>query len=234
MIEDKIVQLVNLSTGESVARLSDAQVQELRRYFEQESVTDTNFYISPETIEFLREQGAGELADVLATALGNAQEVQVGYVPIPSTGSGYVRGRLLGLETQTPLTGYKIEAYDEDITLDDLLGWCYADSQGKFELQFDESAFKDSAMLDVEGEPEVKLRILNVEGEKLGWVGIVRAKEVDFGDVFVSATGKLIAPVLDPDAAAICPSCGTLYRSGFPTCSNCQVPVRPLTSPRET
>jgi len=32
MIEDRIVQLVNLSTGESVARLSDAQVQEFDLY----------------------------------------------------------------------------------------------------------------------------------------------------------------------------------------------------------
>jgi hypothetical protein len=30
----------------------------------------------------------------------------------------------------SPLTGYKLEVFDEDITADDLLGWCYSDPQG--------------------------------------------------------------------------------------------------------
>jgi hypothetical protein len=83
-------------------------------------------------------------------------EVEVGYAPMRQTGAGRVRGWLLASGSQTPLTGYKIEAYDEDLTIDDLLGWCYADSQGMFELHFDESAVKDATLLDLEGEPEVK------------------------------------------------------------------------------
>jgi hypothetical protein len=233
MMDDTMFQLVNLSTGQIIAPLSAAHVRALTSYLEQESLTDTNFYIAPETIEFLRDQGADELARLLATALGTASGIEVGYAPMHQTGSGHVRGRLLALENQTALTGYKIEAYDEDLTTDDLLGWCYADAQGTFELYFDEAAFKDTTLLDLEGEPEVKLHILTVEGEEVGWIGMVRARDVDFGDIFVSATGQPIAPVLEPNAAAICPRCGALYRAGFPTCSDCQVPVRPLASSRE-
>ena len=61
MADDQTLQLVNLSTGEIVAPLSNTRVQELKRYLEQESPTDTNFYIRPETIEFLRARGTDEL-----------------------------------------------------------------------------------------------------------------------------------------------------------------------------
>lgn len=148
--------------------------------------------------------------------------------PVRSSDSGLVHGRLLDLETQAPLTDYKVEVYDQDLVVDDLLGWCYVDSDGKFELRFDESSFKHRAALDIEGKPEVKLRILNLNGKKLDWVGILRAKEVDFRDIFVSATGKLCAPVLDPCTIAICPNCGTPYRSVSVMCADCHVPVRPL------
>ena len=80
----------------------------------------------------------------------------------------------------------------------------------------------------------MKVRVVDVEGEEAGWVGIIRAREVDFRDIFASETGELVAPVLDPGAAAICPRCGALYRSGFPTCSDCQIPLRPLDSPLGT
>ena len=146
----------------------------------------------------------------------------------PGAGSGQVRGRLLGLEDETPLAGYMIEAYDQDLVVDDPLGRAYADAQGKFEIRFDESAYKDFARLDLEGEPEVRLHIVNANGQEVGSVGIVRSRAADFGDLFISAAGEVIAPVLDPEAAAICPRCGILYRSGFTTCSDCQVALRPL------
>jgi hypothetical protein len=71
-----------------------------------------------------------------------------------------------------------------------------------------------------------------MDGEELGWIGIIVAMDADFGDVFISAGGKLIAPVLDPTAAAICPQCGALYRAGFSTCSDDQTPLRPLVASR--
>ena len=74
----------------------------------------------------------------------------------------------------------------------------------------------------------MKLRILDTEGDEVDVVGMVRSMQADFGDIFVSAAGKVIVPALDPDAAGICPRCGATYRSGFPACSDGQVPVRPL------
>jgi len=232
MATDRSGQLVKLSTGEVIATLSDAQMQTLVNNIERESVKDTNFYITPETVNQLRNQGAGEIADLLATALGDAQEMQVGYAPVLNAGSGSVRGVLLALDTQMPLTGYKVEAYDEDLVEDDLLGWCYVNAQGKFEFRFTEASFKSPGPLDLEGDPDVKLRIADVDGDEAGWTGVMSTMQADFGRVYVSAAGKVIAPVLDPGAAAICPACGTLFSAGTSTCSDCDVPVRPLGAAR--
>ena len=231
MVDHDTFQLVNLSTGEAVARLDRTQVEELKKYLEIDSLTDTSFYITRETIDYLSIRDAHNLADVLATVLRDRDGMPVGYAPI-TTGPGSAHGRLLTLETTTPITGYKVEVYDEDVAFDDILGWCYSNNRGEFEARFDEADFKDSAPPDFERKPEVKLRISNVDGEELEWIGIIRAMDADFGDVFISAGGKLIAPVLDPTAAAICPQCGALYRAGFSTCSDDQTPLRPLVASR--
>lgn len=225
MAEHRALQLVNLSTAEIIAPLNDAVVQQLKTYLEQESRSDTSFYIRPETLDYLHTRGADELADLLATALANTQGVFVGYAPVCNTGSIRVHGRMLALESNRPITGYKAEIFDEDIAFDDLLGWCYSDPQGKFELRFEESAFKDSA---IEAKPELELRISDLDGAVLGWVGILREPDADFGDVFIAATGKVVAPVGYPGAAAICPKCGAVYRAGFATCSEDQTTLRLL------
>jgi hypothetical protein len=107
MADDQTLQLVNLSTGEIIAPLSNTRVQELKRYLEQESPTDTNFYIRPETIEFLRARGADQIAGLLATALADTQSLIVGYAPICNNGSMRVHGRVLALESNSPLTAIK-------------------------------------------------------------------------------------------------------------------------------
>jgi hypothetical protein len=200
-------------------------VQAWKTYFEQESPTDTSFYITPEAVDFLRSRGADAVADRLEAALGDSQGMALGYAPVRNTGSYRARGRVLTLESNTPLTGYKIELFDEDIAFDDLLSWCYSDSQGKFELRFKRSAFKDSA---IESKAELELRISDVDGAELGWVGILRETESDFGDIFISAQGKVIAPVGCPGAASICPRCGSVFRAGFTMCDEDLTPLRPL------
>src|SRR5438105_12402501 len=173
MTDEGTMQLWNLSTGERVATLSNLQFDSLKSLLVEESATDTSFFVTADTVEYVREQGADELATILTKVLGSVKEMEIGCARASSTGAGRVRGRLLGLEQQTPLIGYKIEAYDHDVIFDDVLGWTYVDAQGKFELRFDESAFKDPRAFDLEGEPDVKLRILNREGDEVGVVGLV-------------------------------------------------------------
>jgi hypothetical protein len=225
MTKDRPLHLVNLSTGEVIAPLSDAQVKALTTFFEKESRADTSFFITPEAIEFLCSRGAEELADLLATALGDTHGLPVGYAPVGKTGSYRAHGRVLALESNSPLTGYKLEVFDEDITADDLLGWCYSDPQGRFDFRFEQSEFKDSR---IEGQPELELRISDIDGVALGWVGILRERDADFHDIFISADGKVVAPVGYPGAAAVCPTCGALFRVGPTHCDEDQTPLRPL------
>ena len=228
MTDDGTIQLWDLSTGTCVTTLTNLQFNSLKSLLVEEFATDTSFFVTADTVEYVREQGADELANILAKVLGSTKEMEIGCARVSSTGAGRIRGRLLGLEQETPLIGYKIEAYDNDVIFDDVLGWTYVDAQGKFELRFDESAFKDPSAFDLEGEPDVKLRILNREGNEVGVVGLVREMQADFRDIFVSADNAVFAPVMDLTAAGICPRCGTTYRAGFPTCIDCQIPVRPL------
>jgi hypothetical protein len=62
-----------------------------------------------------------------------------------------------------------------------------------------------------------------IEGE----VGSITGMETEWGDIFVSGDGKLIAPVLD-GAAAICRQCGSTYDRGTATCGDCHVPLYQL------
>jgi hypothetical protein len=91
------------------------------------------------------------------------------------------------------------------------LGWCYQirEADSRCGLR---NPHLDSA---IEGQPELELRISDLDGAELGWVGILREADADFGDVFISASGKVIAPVAYPGSAMICPNCGSLYRAGL-------------------
>lgn len=219
------MRLFDLSTGRPIAPLKPSHLDALERRLERDSAADTSFYVTAETIDFLRSRGDVELAEVVAAALGDAPRKPVGYGPVCRAGRIRVSGRLLALESERPLTGYKVEIYDEDVAFDDLLCWAYSDLKGRFGARIEESAFRDSP---IEREPELKLRVLDVDGAALGWIGILRATESDAGDIFVSASGKVIAPILDPAAVAICPSCGALFRVASAVCNDCNVPVRPL------
>ncbi len=59
-------------------------------------------------------------------------------------------------------------------------------------------------------------------------VGTFGSREADFRDIFVSDRGERTAPVLDAEAASICPTCGAHYRAGFSMCSDCKVPLQLL------
>ncbi len=227
MSSQPTAKLFDLSTGRVIAQLDERQLALLRSLLVQESPTDAEFLINGDTLAYMRQQGAGELAELLAPALAGRAQLAAAYAPLAATGTGRVRGRLLHLESAAPAVGHKVELYDEDIASDDLLGWCYTDQERRFECAFEESAFKNQTLADLEGKPEVKLAVYQPKGHKLGVVGIVQSLEADFGEMFVSGSG-LIAPVLDTSAASICPKCGATYRAGFAVCNDCQAPLRPL------
>ena len=213
-------QIINLSNGRPIATLSEGQLEILRAHLYQESETDTNFSITPEMVDDLRQEGAIDLATLFGPALRDVAELRVGYAPVGGVGSDAVRGRLLDLATFAPLVGYKIEIYDRGLAFDELIAWCYADGQGRFDYRFKASPLDDAR--------EIELRVFDLEGKRVGSAGASRDHQANFGDLFVRGQSEVIAPVFDSAAAAICPSCGALFATGAGICNDCQVSIRRL------
>jgi hypothetical protein len=171
-------------------------------------------------VDDLRQEGAIDLATLFGPPLRDAAELRVGYAPVGGVGSDAVRGRLLDLATFAPLVGYKIEVYDRGLAFDELIAWCYADAQGRFDYRFKASPLDDAR--------EIELRLFDREGKRVGSAGALRDHQANFGDLFVRGQSEVIAPMFDPAATAICPSCGALFAAGASICNDCQVPIRRL------
>lgn len=54
-----------------------------------------------------------------------------------------VRGVVVEAGTGAPVAGYRVAAFDRDVLSDDFLGDCDTDAEGRFEIRFLETDFKD-------------------------------------------------------------------------------------------
>lgn len=72
--------LYRKSDNRYLGQVSEADLQFLRDNLEEETLTDDDYTITRMTLEFLRGNGLPtSLADVLAAALGNEDEVEIVY-----------------------------------------------------------------------------------------------------------------------------------------------------------
>src|SRR5262245_56418168 len=71
-----------------------------------------------------------------------------------------ISGTIVEDETGRPLAELIGRAFDKDLISDDKLGFTTTDEQGRFEIRFDESAFRDIA----ETRPDIYLRIYDRAG----------------------------------------------------------------------
>ncbi len=77
-----------------------------------------------------------------------------------------------------PMEGLKIRAYDDDpwLNADDLLGKAITDSDGAFEIEFDESKFKGFWEF-LEGTPDVYLIVEDDQGNSIMKTRVMRTKK---------------------------------------------------------
>lgn len=62
--------------------------------------------------------------------------------------------------SREPLAGLRVAAFDQDFLKDDYLGDAETDAEGRFEIRFDDSAFKDLT----ESQPDLYLFVFPPEG----------------------------------------------------------------------
>jgi len=75
-----MVKLYDKSTGKYLGRIEDEELQFLIDNLEEESMTDTDYYLNRTTFDLLKEKGMSEnLAKLIETAMGNKNEVEIRY-----------------------------------------------------------------------------------------------------------------------------------------------------------
>ena len=75
-----MIQLLDKESGTILGTVTETQLQFLKDHLEEESEQDADYYITPDTLDILEEEGAdAALMSLLRRALGSRQEMEVSY-----------------------------------------------------------------------------------------------------------------------------------------------------------
>ena len=75
-----MVKLYDNDTGQYLGRITDEDLQFLADNLEEESLTDTDYYINRETLDLLKEKGMSEdFAKLIENAMGGGDEIEIRY-----------------------------------------------------------------------------------------------------------------------------------------------------------
>lgn len=75
-----MIELHDTESGESIGSITDAQLQFISEALEEESIADRDYYITPDTVDLLEEEGADEeLVALLRDALAGRDGMEVSW-----------------------------------------------------------------------------------------------------------------------------------------------------------
>jgi hypothetical protein len=75
-----MVKLYDNTTGQYLGTIADEDLQFLIDNLEEESLTDTDYYVDRNTLDLLKEKGMSKtFANLIETAMGGADEVEIRY-----------------------------------------------------------------------------------------------------------------------------------------------------------
>lgn len=72
-----MVDLFNAETNQLIGTVDDADLQVLADALEEESSEDQDYFINADTLDLLAEQGSPQLIELLRTAVGSGDGVEV-------------------------------------------------------------------------------------------------------------------------------------------------------------
>jgi len=73
-----MIELRDKDTGKSLGMITEAQLQFLADQLEEESDTDTDYYLNRDTLErFVEREIDSQLLDLLLAALGDREEMEI-------------------------------------------------------------------------------------------------------------------------------------------------------------
>ena len=73
-----MIQLRDKETGEALGEITEEQLQFLIDQLEEESETDTDYYLNRATLDLLKEKGAdAALLELLDEALGDREDMEI-------------------------------------------------------------------------------------------------------------------------------------------------------------
>jgi hypothetical protein len=79
-----MVKLYDNTTGQYLGTIADEDLQFLIDNLEEESLTDTDYYVDRNTLDLLKEKGMSKtFANLIETAMGGADEVEIRYERVP-------------------------------------------------------------------------------------------------------------------------------------------------------
>ena len=68
----------------------------------------------------------------------------------------HIQGKVIDCENRQGIANLRVEAWDKDLLFDDLVGCAETDDQGTFQIQFDESHYRE---LFFDRHPDIFFRI---------------------------------------------------------------------------
>jgi hypothetical protein len=75
-----MIKLHDKSTGQYLGNITDDDLQFLIDNLEEESLTDTDYYLNRPTLDYLKSEGMSQgLAELLDRAMGEKTEVEIQY-----------------------------------------------------------------------------------------------------------------------------------------------------------
>jgi hypothetical protein len=75
---DIMINLRDLQTGRTLGPITESQLQFLIDQLEEESPTDTDYYLNRATLDMLEQNGAdAELLKILRSALGDREDMEI-------------------------------------------------------------------------------------------------------------------------------------------------------------